>query len=389
MLRARRRARHGAAALVGLRVTSTGASARRCACRSTAPARCPAPCRSSSRATRRRPAADARLPLRRPGRRRDRGDARGDAARRRRCRTRYRVVGFDQRGTGGSGLLRCRALERDPRLRTSAAGEDCARTAGRGARAFYTTPRLRRGPRGDPRRRSASSSLTLFGISYGTSWRSPTRARTPTTSSGSILDSVRRSRRRRPLRPRPASARWGRRLAALCPARCRGVTARPGRRSRAARRAAARARRCAASTYDRRGRRHAGTLIGPTAIAGPDVRLRLQPADARRPSRSPCAPRSTAATPRRCCAWSPRATDSRELPSARSRSPAPATRRCARRRRCRGTRAHAARRARSARPRAAAALGARRVLPVRPHDAPQADEIDLCLHWPRRAVGAA
>src|SRR5215207_1736158 len=39
----------------------------------------------------------------------------------------YRVVGFDQRGTGGSGLLRCPALEREPRLRGISAGAACAR----------------------------------------------------------------------------------------------------------------------------------------------------------------------------------------------------------------------------------------------------------------------
>src|SRR3954451_10394217 len=52
---------------------------------------------------------------------------------------RYHVVGFDQRGTGGSGLLRCPALERDPRLRSVSAGEDCARRLG-DERRFYTTP---------------------------------------------------------------------------------------------------------------------------------------------------------------------------------------------------------------------------------------------------------
>src|SRR3954454_11493619 len=51
----------------------------------------------------------------------------------------YRVVGFDQRGTGGSGLLRCKALERDPRLRSARAGEDCARRLG-AKRGLYTTP---------------------------------------------------------------------------------------------------------------------------------------------------------------------------------------------------------------------------------------------------------
>src|SRR3954451_17800428 len=42
----------------------------------------------------------------------------------------YRVVGFDQRGTGGSGLLRCREIEHDPRLRSVSAGAACARRLG-------------------------------------------------------------------------------------------------------------------------------------------------------------------------------------------------------------------------------------------------------------------
>src|SRR3954447_24722823 len=52
---------------------------------------------------------------------------------------RYRVVGFDQRGTGRSGLLRCPALERDVRLRSGSAAEDCAKRLGP-ARRHYTTP---------------------------------------------------------------------------------------------------------------------------------------------------------------------------------------------------------------------------------------------------------
>jgi pimeloyl-ACP methyl ester carboxylesterase len=51
---------------------------------------------------------------------------------------RYHVVGFDQRGTGGSDLLRCPALERDPRLRSVSAGEDCS-----GSRAASTRPPTR------------------------------------------------------------------------------------------------------------------------------------------------------------------------------------------------------------------------------------------------------
>src|SRR6476659_7084483 len=52
---------------------------------------------------------------------------------------RYHVVGFDQRGTGGSGLLRCPALERDVRLRSVSAAQACASKLGT-RRRFYTTP---------------------------------------------------------------------------------------------------------------------------------------------------------------------------------------------------------------------------------------------------------
>src|SRR4029450_11945285 len=78
----------------------------------------------------------------------------------------YTVIGFDQRGTGASGVLRCPELERDGRLRSASAAEQCARRLGP-KRAFYTTPdsvadmeAIRRAV-GAPR-------LTLFGISYGT-----------------------------------------------------------------------------------------------------------------------------------------------------------------------------------------------------------------------------
>ncbi len=52
----------------------------------------------------------------------------------------YRVVGFDQRGTGGSGLLRCPALERDARLRSVRAG-GVVRAASSAPRGASTRPR--------------------------------------------------------------------------------------------------------------------------------------------------------------------------------------------------------------------------------------------------------
>src|SRR3954453_13075951 len=52
---------------------------------------------------------------------------------------RFQLIGYDQRGTGRSGLLRCPRLERDPHLRSTAAAEDCANRLGV-ARHHYTTP---------------------------------------------------------------------------------------------------------------------------------------------------------------------------------------------------------------------------------------------------------
>ena len=52
---------------------------------------------------------------------------------------RFRLIGYDQRGTGRSGLLRCPQLERDPHLRSTAA----ARTARTGSASPATTTRRR------------------------------------------------------------------------------------------------------------------------------------------------------------------------------------------------------------------------------------------------------
>jgi pimeloyl-ACP methyl ester carboxylesterase len=81
-------------------------------------------------------------------------------------RSGYDLATFDQRGTGRSGLLRCRALERDPRLRSTAAGAGCAATAGP-RRAFYTT-RSTVEDLEAVRRELGASKLLLYGVSYGT-----------------------------------------------------------------------------------------------------------------------------------------------------------------------------------------------------------------------------
>ena len=68
---------------------------------------------------------------------------------------RYRMIGYDQRGTGRSGLSRCPRLERDPHLRDTGAAEDCANRLGvaRGTtRRRIPSPIWRRsGPTSEPR----------------------------------------------------------------------------------------------------------------------------------------------------------------------------------------------------------------------------------------------
>ena len=51
---------------------------------------------------------------------------------------RFRLIGYDQRGTGRSGLLRCPELEKDLHLRSTSAAEKCAARLGV-ARKHYTT----------------------------------------------------------------------------------------------------------------------------------------------------------------------------------------------------------------------------------------------------------
>src|SRR3954471_17051370 len=52
--------------------------------------------------------------------------------------SRFRLIGYDQRGTGRSRLVRWPKLEKDPHLRSTSAGEDCANRLGV-ARKHYTT----------------------------------------------------------------------------------------------------------------------------------------------------------------------------------------------------------------------------------------------------------
>jgi pimeloyl-ACP methyl ester carboxylesterase len=137
---------------------------------------------------------------------------------------RYQLVTFDQRGTGYSGLLRCPTLERDPRLRSTRAGEECARRLGP-RRVFYTTQDSAEDVEAI-RRALGAKRLTLFGISYGTKLALAYARAHPDRVARLALDSV--------LDPDAGDAfgleafrAVGPSLAALCPARCRGVTTDP------------------------------------------------------------------------------------------------------------------------------------------------------------------
>jgi pimeloyl-ACP methyl ester carboxylesterase len=169
---------------------------------------------------------------------------------------RYDLVSYDQRGTGASGLLRCRALERDARLRSTAAGADCAGRLG-ARRAFYTTRDSVEDVEG-VRRALGVPKLTLFGISYGTRLALAYTRAHPDHVERVALDSVVDPDDSDPFGREPYQA-MGPTLAALCPARCRGVSADPaGDLARLADRL--RAAPLHGVSYGARGRRHPGRL---------------------------------------------------------------------------------------------------------------------------------
>src|SRR5215218_9783174 len=172
----------------------------------------------------------------------------------------FTVIGFDQRGTGASGLLRCREIERDGRLRSTAAAEACARRLGP-RRAFYTTPDTVADMEAI-RRAVGARSLTLFGISYGTELALAYARAYPGRVDRLILDSVVDPDEGDPFGLAGFRA-MGPSLASLCPRPC--VSPDPGA-DLTALTAQLRAAPLRGSWVDRRGRRHAGTLR-PTAIA--------------------------------------------------------------------------------------------------------------------------
>src|SRR5215210_5036368 len=98
------------------------------------------------------------------------------------------LIVFDQRGTGRSGVLRCRALERANLLRAGPAAGACAASLGE-RRAFYTS----RDTTDDIeaiRERLGAEKIALFGTSYGTKVALGYARRYPSHVERLVLDSV-------------------------------------------------------------------------------------------------------------------------------------------------------------------------------------------------------
>jgi pimeloyl-ACP methyl ester carboxylesterase len=174
---------------------------------------------------------------------------------------RYRVIGFDQRGTGRSGLLRCPEIEKDARLRSPSAAAACAARLG-AARRHYTTPDSVEDMEAI-RRALGVQRVTLFGISYGTELALEYTRAHPDRVDRLIIDSVLDPDDRDPFfltgfRAMPPTLR------ALCPGGCRGISADPAT-DLSQLVARLRAHPVRSAYYDARGRRHRRE-IGPTAL---------------------------------------------------------------------------------------------------------------------------
>jgi pimeloyl-ACP methyl ester carboxylesterase len=101
---------------------------------------------------------------------------------------RRQLIVYDQRGTGRSGLLRCRAIERANLLDAGRAAADCARRIG-ARRAFYTS----RDSADDIeaiRRELGFRRIVLYGTSYGTKVALAYALRYPRNVERLVLDSV-------------------------------------------------------------------------------------------------------------------------------------------------------------------------------------------------------
>lgn len=174
---------------------------------------------------------------------------------------RFRLIGYDQRGTGRSGLLRCPRLEKDPYLRDTGAAEECANRIGP-ARHFYTTPDSVQDMEAI-RQQLGVEKLTLFGISYGTELALAYARTYPQHVQRLILDSVVDADDRDPFAAVNFRA-MSPSLKSLCPNRCRGISSDPGA-DLAKLVAQLRVTPMQAFAYDARGRSHR-VNVTPTAL---------------------------------------------------------------------------------------------------------------------------
>jgi pimeloyl-ACP methyl ester carboxylesterase len=173
----------------------------------------------------------------------------------------FQLIGYDQRGTGRSGLLRCPRLERDVHLRDSAAAADCAARLGV-ARHHYTTPDSVEDMEAI-RRRLRVRTVTLFGVSYGTELAIAYARAYPHHVERLILDSVVDADDRDPFTTVNFRA-MSPSLRSLCPGRCRDISADPGA-DLAKLVQQTRGKSLQAFAYDRLGRSHR-IRIGPVAL---------------------------------------------------------------------------------------------------------------------------
>ncbi len=137
----------------------------------------------------------------------------------------FRLIGYDQRGTGRSGLLRCPRLEKDPQLRDTAAAAECAEQIGI-ARRHYTTPDSVQDIEAI-RAELGVEQLTLFGISYGTELALAYARAYPQHVERLVLDSVVDYDDPDPFFTAGMRA-MGPSLKSVCPLRCSYLTPDPG-----------------------------------------------------------------------------------------------------------------------------------------------------------------
>ena len=207
------------------------------------------------------------------------------------------LIVFDQRGTGRSGLLRCKPLEHANILHAGAAAAACAASLGP-RRAFYTSRDTAEDLEAI-RTQLGVPALSLYGVSYGTRTALSYAQRYPSHVDRMVLDSVVKPDGPDALNTDTFAA-VPRVLRALCGRRgCRGITRDPvsdvARLTARHRRARSR---CAPAWSARAGRRARVGSAATTSTARwwPETSSPSCGASTRPRWSAPCT-----GTPRRCC----------------------------------------------------------------------------------------